>query len=77
MLSPTIVILVKKILLLLKIGVELRVIQLLSSLIQNPIKLTQIYQEFHALIVEHGKRYYSKKPYGNGCFLLSEKSICL
>jgi endonuclease-3 related protein len=49
----------------------------LSSLIQNPIKLTQIYQEFHALIVEHGKRYYSKKPYGNGCFLLSEKSICL
>lgn len=22
------------------------------------------YQEFHALIVEHGKRYYTKKPYG-------------
>ena len=22
------------------------------------------YQEYHALIVEHGKRYYSKKPYG-------------
>ncbi len=29
----------------------------------------QIYQEYHALIVEHGKRYYSKKPYGVGCFL--------
>jgi len=23
-----------------------------------------IYQEYHALIVEHAKRYYSKKPYG-------------
>jgi endonuclease-3 related protein len=22
-----------------------------------------IYQEYHALIVEHAKRYYSKKPY--------------
>jgi endonuclease-3 related protein len=31
-----------------------------------------IYQEYHALIVEHGKRYYSKKPYGNGCFLKNE-----
>ena len=28
-----------------------------------------IYQEYHALIVEHGKQYYSKKPYGVGCFL--------
>lgn len=24
----------------------------------------KIYQEYHALIVEHGKRFYSKKPYG-------------
>ena len=24
----------------------------------------KIYQEYHALIVEHAKRYYSKKPYG-------------
>ena len=24
----------------------------------------EIYQEYHALIVEHAKRYYSKKPYG-------------
>lgn len=23
-----------------------------------------LYQEYHALIVEHAKRYYSKKPYG-------------
>ena len=23
-----------------------------------------IYNEYHALIVEHAKRYYSKKPYG-------------
>ncbi len=26
-----------------------------------------IYQEYHALIVEHAKIYYSKKPYGDGC----------
>ncbi|MBU2514901.1 endonuclease III domain-containing protein [bacterium] len=25
-----------------------------------------IYQEYHALLVEHGKRYYSRKPYGEG-----------
>ena len=28
-----------------------------------------VYQEYHALIVEHAKRHYSKKPYGVGCFL--------
>ncbi len=27
------------------------------------------YQEFHALIVAHAKLFYSKKPYGVGCFL--------
>ena len=32
-------------------------------------ELTIIYQEYHALIVEHSKRYYSKKPYAKGCFL--------
>ena len=32
-------------------------------------KLLIVYQEFHALIVEHSKRFYSKKPYGNGCFI--------
>jgi endonuclease-3 related protein len=37
--------------------------------IKNKKKLIQTYQEFHALLVEHGKNYYSKKPYGEGCFL--------
>ncbi|MDQ1337294.1 MAG: endonuclease related protein, partial [Campylobacterota bacterium] len=32
-------------------------------------ELLKIYQEFHALIVNHGKNFYSKKPYGVGCFL--------
>ena len=27
---------------------------------------TALYQEYHALIVEHAKHYYSKKPYGVG-----------
>jgi endonuclease-3 related protein len=26
-----------------------------------------IYQEYHALLVEHAKRYYSKKPWGENC----------
>jgi endonuclease-3 related protein len=30
-------------------------------------ELVKIYQEFHALIVEHAKKYYSKKPYGVDC----------
>jgi len=30
------------------------------------------YQEYHALIVEHGKRYYSKKPYGINDKILNE-----
>ncbi len=38
--------------------------------IENELKKdTIIYQEFHALLVEHAKRYYSKKPYGKECFL--------
>ncbi|MGE4420053.1 MAG: endonuclease III domain-containing protein [Sulfurimonas sp.] len=49
----------------------------IKSLMQNSLKerikdekeLLITYQEFHALIVEHGKKYYSKKPYGVGCFL--------
>lgn len=32
-------------------------------------QLVQVYQEFHALLVEHAKRYYGKKPYGIDCFL--------
>ena len=48
----------------------------IKSFIQNSLKecikdekeLLISYQEFHALIVEHGKKHYSKKPYGVGCF---------
>ena len=34
---------------------------------KNALVIT--YQEYHALIVNHAKNYYSKKQYGNGCFL--------
>ena len=30
----------------------------------------EVYQEYHALLVEHGKRFYSKKPYGEGDLIL-------
>ena len=30
-----------------------------------------LFQEFHALLVNHGKRYYSNKPHGVGDFLLT------
>jgi endonuclease-3 related protein len=30
----------------------------------NLPKDTKVYNEYHALIVEHAKRFYSKKPYG-------------
>ena len=33
-----------------------------------------VYQEYHALIVEHCKRYYSKKPYALNCFLKEKYS---
>ena len=36
---------------------------------RNLEKDAELYKEFHALIVEHAKRYYSRKPYGRGCFL--------
>ena len=46
---------------------------LMESSIRESIKdekeLLIVYQEFHALIVCHAKRFYSKKPYGVGCFL--------
>lgn len=49
----------------------------IKSMMESSIKecvtdekeLRIIYQEFHALIVEHGKNFYSKKPYAKGCFL--------
>lgn len=51
----------------------------IKQLMQNSIKevvcdkenLLRVYQELHAMIVEHGKKYYSKKPYGVGCFLVN------
>lgn len=38
--------------------------------IQDKQTLVHVYQEFHALIVAHSKKFYSKKPYGVGCFLV-------
>jgi endonuclease-3 related protein len=38
--------------------------------VKNPKELLICYQEFHALIVAHGKLFYSKKPYGVGCLLI-------
>ena len=37
----------------------------------NLPKNLKIYQEYHALIVEHGKRFYSKKPYGENDLILN------
>ena len=41
----------------------------LEECIKDKNELLKTYQEYHALIVEHGKKFYSKKPYGIGCFL--------
>lgn len=41
----------------------------LKKVIFDEKELIKTYQEYHALIVNHSKLYYSKKPYGNGCFL--------
>ena len=41
----------------------------LKECIEDEKKLLIVYQEFHALIVKHSKEFYSKKPYGVGCFL--------
>ena len=41
----------------------------LKKEIKDEHELVIVYQEFHALIVCHSKLYYSKQPYGNGCFL--------
>lgn len=40
----------------------------LTEITQDKEALRIIYQEYHALIVEHSKRFYSKKPYGVDCF---------
>ena len=49
--------------------IKLLVEESLSSLIKDEKELVIVYQELHALIVNHGKSFYSKKPYGVGCFL--------
>ncbi|MDD3506289.1 MAG: endonuclease III domain-containing protein [Sulfurimonas sp.] len=41
----------------------------IKECIKDERDLLMVYQEFHALIVKHGKHFYSKKPYGAGCFL--------
>lgn len=41
----------------------------LKKEIKDEHELVIVYQEFHALIVCHSKLYYSKQPYGNGCFI--------
>ena len=41
----------------------------LQEIITDEKALLIVYQEYHALIVNHAKRYYSKKPYAKGCFL--------
>ncbi|MGE0737754.1 endonuclease III domain-containing protein [Sulfurimonas sp.] len=46
----------------------------LKECISDEKELLKVYQEFHALLVEHGKNFYSKKPYGVGCFLKKEFS---
>ena len=44
----------------------------LRDVIADKGELSIIYQEYHALIVEHSKQFYSKKPYAIGCFLKDE-----
>ena len=41
----------------------------LKECITQTKELVIVYQEYHALIVNHAKEFYSKKPYGTGCFL--------
>ena len=47
--------------------------QLMQKTLQEYIKDEKervlVFQEYHALIVNHSKAFYSKKPYGVGCFL--------
>lgn len=41
----------------------------LKECITQKKELVKVYQEYHALIVNHAKKFYSKKSYGVGCFL--------
>lgn len=42
----------------------------LEAAFPNAAFRVQVYQEYHALLVEHAKRFYSRKPYGTGCPLV-------
>ncbi|WP_373004716.1 endonuclease III domain-containing protein [Sulfurimonas sp.] len=46
----------------------------LTECIEDEKERVIVFQEYHALIVNHSKEFYSKKPYGVGCFL-KEKII--
>ena len=41
----------------------------LEKIVEDEKQRVIIFQEYHALIVKHSKEFYSKKPYGVGCFL--------
>jgi endonuclease-3 related protein len=41
----------------------------LKECIKDEKEQVIVFQEYHALIVNHSKEFYSKKPYGVGCFL--------
>lgn len=41
----------------------------INEIVKDKQVLHIIYQEYHALIVNHAKDFYSKKPYGVGCCL--------
>jgi endonuclease-3 related protein len=49
----------------------------LEKVLPDRQKRVIVYQEYHALIVNHGKQFFSKQPYGQGCFLMdaTEKPI--
>jgi endonuclease-3 related protein len=41
----------------------------IENIVEDKEQRRIVYQEYHALIVEHAKHFYAKKPYGNNCFL--------
>ena len=43
--------------------------KVLEVCIKGKKERTILYQEYHALIVNHAKEFYSRKPYGLGCVL--------
>ena len=43
-----------------------------TKYVESKSELYVVYQEFHALLVAHAKKYYSKKPHGVGCPLVEK-----